>query len=135
MIFAYNSGLLAFLYLYPPALINLVLSKAAVTTSFPSVLHSAITSPNGSMIMEQPFFVSSPSIPMALENTAYNALSYPLEGSHFVNHSRPFRPSNSNRKDVGSFSLFFHRARSTNPAPGRGEGVHIVTCRSEERRV
>jgi len=47
----------------------------AVTKLSSNERHSATTSPNGSMIIEQPFFNWSSSMPIALENIAYTALS------------------------------------------------------------
>ena len=52
----YNSGLLAFTYLCPPARVSFSGIMVAVAKLSSNERHSAIISPKGSMIMEQPFF-------------------------------------------------------------------------------
>lgn len=67
MMSLYNSGRLAFIYLYPPASYSFSAVNVAEIISSPNVLHSAMISPKGSMIIEQPFFNWSSSMPIGLE--------------------------------------------------------------------
>src|SRR5208283_5173239 len=123
----YSSGFRALVYLCPPDSVNLSYTQFPMATSLPNDLHSAIMSPKGSTIIEHPLLTWSSSMPIGFVKTTYIPLSYALEGSHFISQARPFNPSNSLRRDVGSFSLFSQSFGDTNPAPGLVDGVPIVT--------